>query len=242
VSGVSPTKSDPRGVLVGAVAAMLLRDQGYQVTGVTLALWSDPESRDERTGAPLQNLTKGEVRTAATRAGLSSRDEAESQEICFIPDDDHRRFLRERLGEQPGNIVDDRGRVLAGHLGTYNYTIGQRKGLGIAGALPMYVVDIRADTREVVVGTSVELGMGAVRLGEVVHHRPLTGRDVTVQLRSSGASLPAEVVDGKTIVLLEPATGIAPGQTAVVYEGDEVILAGTVVSTERWAGLAAKGP
>jgi tRNA-uridine 2-sulfurtransferase len=187
---------------------------------------------------PLGEMRKPEVRGLAAQAGLEGHSAPESQEICFVPDDDHRRFLRDRLGALPGEIVDAAGRVLGRHDGTYNYTIGQRKGLGIAAAEPLYVVALDAPERRVVVGPAAEGGIGAVRAAGLVWHRELGSGPFAVQVRSAGAALPVTglVVDHDTfaVSLAGPVLGVAAGQTAVVYEGERVVVAGTIASTEKW--------
>jgi tRNA-specific 2-thiouridylase len=183
---------------------------------------------------PLGPLTKVEVRRLAAEAGLEGWSAPESQEICFVPDDDHRGFLRERLGDRPGAIVDTAGRELARHAGTYNFTIGQRKGLGIAGASASYVLALDAGRREVVVGDEASAAVGKLRIADVVRHRPAAGGRLAVQVRSSGRTTPGRLVDPQRIVLEQPVLGVAPGQTAVLYEGEDVVLAGTIQSTEEW--------
>lgn len=184
---------------------------------------------------PLGAMTKTEVRSLAAERGLARYSGAESQEICFIPDGDHRRFLRERLGDRPGRLVSREGEVLGRHKGTYNFTIGQRRGIGIAHEEPRYVVAVVAKSGEVVVGDAREILAGAVTIDEIVHHRPATG-PTTAQLRSTGGAVPAHMTGPDRIVLEEPVAGIAPGQTAVLYEGDAVVLAGTILATEKWGG------
>ena len=187
---------------------------------------------------PLGQMRKPEVRGLAAAAGFEGHSAPESQEICFVPDDDHRRFLRARLGTLPGDIVDAGGRVLGRHEGTYNYTIGQRKGLGIAAAEPLYVLALDAPERRVVVGFAAEGRVGAIRAEGVVWHRELGPGPFAVQVRSAGAALPAPTLvvgeDAFTVSLRDPALGVAAGQTAVLYEGDRVVVAGTIASTERW--------
>jgi tRNA-specific 2-thiouridylase len=185
---------------------------------------------------PLGEMTKVEVRALAEQAGLESHSTPESQEICFVPGDDHRRFLRERLGERPGAIVDRGGRELGRHSGTYNFTIGQRKGLRISGKAAAYVVALDADRREVVVAEASLAAVGKVKISDITRHRTETGYPGVVQVRSSGEAVPASMADAETIVLETPVVGVAPGQTAVMYAGDLVMLAGTIASTEGWGG------
>lgn len=195
---------------------------------------------------PLGAMTKVEVRALAAQAGLEGHAAPESQEICFVPDDDHRRFLRERLGERSGSIVDRGGRIVGRHSGTYNFTIGQRKGLGIAAREPRYVVAIDAGRRQVTIGEASESAVGAVTVGHLTRHRPGLIARGCVQLRSASAAVPAHLGSGEPadaasspeaevpIVLEEAACGVAAGQTAVLYDGEVVTLAGTIVSTARW--------
>ena len=196
---------------------------------------------------PLGAMTKAEVRELAGRAQLEGHAVPESQEICFVPDDDHRRFLRDELGESPGTIEDREGRVVGRHSGTYNFTVGQRKGLGIAGESPSYVVALDAERGVVVVGEASDLAVGEVTIGGLVRHRPRAATQTSLQLRSMGAAVPAHVggagrpgadttrEEQVSVVLDKPVCGVAPGQTAVVYDGDEVVtLAGTIVATAPW--------
>jgi tRNA-specific 2-thiouridylase len=186
---------------------------------------------------PLGPMTKAEVRALAARAGLESHSAPESQEICFIPDDDHRRFLRERLGERPGAIVDGEGRKVGRHSGTYNFTIGQRKGLGIAAEEALYVVRLSAERQEVVVGPGADLAAGRINLDEGICHRTGPAQHPTVQWRSTGGAVRARVTAPGTVVLEEPAVGVSPGQTAVLYEGEMVLMAATIRSSEPWTGV-----
>lgn len=189
---------------------------------------------------PLGEMQKPEVRALAAQAGLEGYSSPESQEICFVPDDDHRRFLREHLGDLPGDIVDREGRVRGRHTGTYNYTIGQRKGLGIAAAEPLYVIAVEAEERRLVIGPAGESRCVAVEVGGLTWHREASGRPQSIQVRSAGMAVPIgalEREDGRlTATLAEAVTGVAPGQTAVVYEEDRVIVAGTIECTEGEKG------
>ncbi len=191
---------------------------------------------------PLGEMRKAEVRARAAAAGLECHEAPESQEICFVPDDNYRRFLRERLGVRPGAIVDLEGREIGRHAGTYNFTIGQRKGLGIASEEPLYVVALDAGRQQVVVGSMRDIAVGRMTISDVVHHSETTGEVRTVQWRSTGGAVPAHLADEETIVLEEPATGVSPGQTAVVYDGEAVSLAGDIRSTEAWADRGEERP
>jgi tRNA-specific 2-thiouridylase len=222
-----------------------LKDQSYVLAEVDPAVL-------RRALFPLGSLTKREVRRLAAEAGVEGHAARESQEICFVADDDHRRFLRERLGERPGQVVDRAGTRLAGHLGTYNYTIGQRKGLGVPSEGPLYVVEIDAGRAEVVVGAADDLDVCAVTMGTLTWHQPLPLGPVSLQVRSSGASLSAHAwgVEAEsttdnivTVVVDRFARAVARGQTAVVYRDELVVCAGTILaaSSERAPGLGSRG-
>jgi tRNA-specific 2-thiouridylase len=203
------------------------KDQSYVLAQVAPHLLSGARF-------PLGGLSKPETRARAREAGLAVHDSPESQEICFVPDDDYRRFLRERLGERPGRLVTAQGEILGEHRGLYNFTVGQRKGLGLGGPRPYYVVALRPDTAQVVVGTSEEARTTALRVVDLVRHQPHLPAQGEAQLRSSGAAVPAAIEDrGECLILRlsEPVRGVAPGQAAVLYDGDEVLAAGVISET-----------
>ena len=202
------------------------KDQSYVLARV-------PPSLLPRVRFPLGRLRKVQVRTLAREAGLEAHDAVESQEICFIPDDDHRRFLRERLGDRPGNIIDTEGNVLGRHAGIYNFTVGQRRGLGVAGAGPLYVTAVVSEDHTVVAAPRRALAVDTIVVDDIVRHVSGFPADVWAQFRSSGAPIRAELDDrGSSFVLrlAESTAGIAPGQTAVLYSGAAVVAAGTIVS------------
>ncbi|MEV4318280.1 tRNA 2-thiouridine(34) synthase MnmA [Actinocrispum sp. NPDC049592] len=192
---------------------------------------------------PLGDSTKPEVRAEAAERGLSVAEKPDSHDICFIPDGDTQAFLTRKLGERPGMLVDDEtGAVLGMHTGVHGFTVGQRKGLGIdapaADGRPRYVLSLEPVSGNVRVGTAERL---AVR--EIVGERPvwpsgapLDGlTECVVQVRAHGgtASAVASVEDGGSLVirLAEPLRGVAPGQAAVLYQGDLVLGSATITST-----------
>jgi tRNA-specific 2-thiouridylase len=185
---------------------------------------------------PLGGMTKGEVREIARLGGLESQIAPESQEICFVPGDDYRAFLKSRLGERGGHIVDMEGRLLGRHSGTYNFTVGQRKGLGIPSSEPLYVVAVDSERAEVTVGPYPMGTVETVRISRPLIHRAPCRSDYTLQFRSAGRPVPAQITreDAMSLSLHEPTFGVAPGQTAVLYDGDDVVLAGRILSTEPW--------
>jgi tRNA-specific 2-thiouridylase len=183
---------------------------------------------------PLGDMTKPEARALARRAGLAVHDSPESQEICFVPDDDYRRFLRERLGDRPGELVTGKGDIVGQHRGLYNFTVGQRKGLGLSGPHPYYVVALRAEEDRVVVGSREEVEVGSLRVQDLVRHQAVLPATGEAQLRSTGGVVAARIEDrGPDLVLQLDQTvrGVAPGQTAVIYEAERVLAAGTIVQT-----------
>jgi tRNA-specific 2-thiouridylase len=194
---------------------------------------------------PLGDTPKPAVREEAARRGLRLAAKPDSHDICFIADGDTPGWLRERLGATPGPVVDaDSGEVLGTHDGAYGFTVGQRKGLRIgrpaADGRPRYVLGIEPVSGTVTVGPREALtvdrvtGDGARWCGPVPEE-PLT---CTVQLRAHGEqhrAIARVVGDEVEIELLDPARGIAPGQTAVLYDGTRVVGSSTIAATARVA-------
>jgi tRNA-specific 2-thiouridylase len=180
---------------------------------------------------PVGPFEKPAIRETAREAGLGIAEKPESMEICFVPDGDHRRLLRERLGDRvrPGEFRSPEGEVLGTHDGHQLYTVGQRKGLGQAFGRPMYVAAIRAE-ENVVVLSEEDLKGRDLTVRDVnwvsIEARPCEG---SVKIRSMHAGAPARVepLEGgrARIVFEEPQRAITPGQAAVFYDGD-VLLGG----------------
>ena len=191
---------------------------------------------------PVGRLPKAEVRAIAAERGLAVAAKPDSHDICFIADGDTSGFLRERLGAQPGNVVDAvTGDVVATHDGAYAYTIGQRRGLGIGrpapDGRPRFVLDISPVTNTVTVGPAEALDVRRIEAARPVWLTPPAYElECVVQLRAHGAPVPATVVvdgDAVDIRLHAPARGIAPGQAAVFYDGDRVLGSATIGATSR---------
>ncbi|MEP6665026.1 MAG: tRNA 2-thiouridine(34) synthase MnmA [Nocardioidaceae bacterium] len=197
---------------------------------------------------PLGDSTKESVRAEADRRGLGVAYKPDSHDICFISDGDTAGWLRDKLGAGSGDIVDTSGEVLGTHEGTFGFTIGQRKGLRLGtpapDGKPRYVLDIEPVSGRVTVGDRAELSIDHVIgikprwCGSV----PAGDLDCTVQLRAHGEGFAsvARVVDdpdvGSSTVeieLSEPASGIAPGQAAVIYAGTRVVGSATIAKTGR---------
>jgi tRNA-uridine 2-sulfurtransferase len=213
-----------------ATAVDTSKDQSYFLFPIT------PRALG-KTLFPLGDLDKERVRAQAARLGLPVADKPESQEVCFLPDHDHARFVRESAGpdhDGAGEIVDESGRVLGRHDGYYRYTIGQRRGLGLALPSPAFVLRIEPATRRVVVTTDpAKLGaMGLAASGSTWHRLPEPGEEVEVRVRHRGARVPARVevgADGRFLVAFErPVRAVAPGQAAVVYQGERVLGGGWI--------------
>lgn len=205
-----------------ATAVDLAKDQSYFLFPVT------PKAL-ARTVFPLGGFSKPEVRAHAERLGLVTASKPESQEVCFIPDDDHARFVREQRPQIDGSgeIVDEDGAVLGYHDGYYRYTVGQRRGLGVALGRPAYVLRVEPDTRRVVVTTGPDKldhhGLLASRGNWF--HRPEPDRVVHARVRHRGRLVPCLVGAGDPfeVRFLEPERAVAPGQAVVFYDGDRVL-------------------
>jgi tRNA-uridine 2-sulfurtransferase len=201
-------------------------------------LW--PLTQAQLAGArfPIGELTKEQVRDHARRLGLVTADKPESQEICFVPDDDYRGFLRRRDPAmfQPGPIVEARtGKPLGRHGGLANFTIGQRKGLGLASGRALYVVSLDALTNAVVVGEGEALEqvrLVAVNANFISCPPPAGPRRVHAKIRHNHAAAPATVRaigdDSAEVIFEAPQRAITPGQSVVFYEGDCVVGGGVI--------------
>lgn len=216
------------------------KDQSY-----VLAVLSAEQLR--HAAFPIGDTPKSQIRAEAARRGLAVADKPDSHDICFIPSGDTRAFLGARIGVRRGAVVNAEGTVLAEHDGVHGFTIGQRKGLGIAGpgpdGRPRYVTAIDAETATVRVGEAADL-----EVRELVGRTPIFTSGVTpsgpiecaVQVRAHGetADAVAELVDDELVVRLRvPLRGVAPGQTVVLYrpdpDGDEVLGSAVIAATSR---------
>ncbi|MER5260573.1 tRNA 2-thiouridine(34) synthase MnmA [Actinosynnema sp. NPDC002837] len=195
---------------------------------------------------PLGDSTKAQVRVEAAERGLQVAEKPDSHDICFIPDGDTQGFLTRKLGEQPGVLVDDEtGAVLGRHVGVHEFTVGQRKGLGIDAPAPdgrpRYVLSLEPVTGTVRVGAAEKL-----QVTEIVAQRPVTRVtfdgpvECVAQVRAHGGLAPAvaEVVGGELLVRLRtPLSGVAPGQAVAVYREDaaagDLVLASATISSTR---------
>ncbi len=211
------------------------KDQSYFLWGIDAAVV-------RRMVTPVGELTKEQTRARARALELETADKPESVEICFVPDDDYVGVLEQHLpADAPalrrGAFVTTSGEVLGQHAGFARFTVGQRKGLPGGRALPLYVVGIRPETREVVVGDADDLLGHSVTLEECNWlGRPVAAGDrCQVQLRYRAAAVPGVVrsTDGVccTLDLEIPVRAIAPGQSGVLYSFDEQVLGGGVIAS-----------
>ena len=226
-------------------AADAAKDQSY-------VLYMLGPAELERLRLPLGRLTKPEVRATAARLGLRTAAKPESYDVCFVPDGDTAGWLERRFGPRPGQVVDTAGRVLGHHRGAYRYTVGQRRGLGIAAPTPRYVLRVEPAAGRVVVGERADLAIDTVHLERVTatDGRPLRSGRARVRLRAHGGEVGCRVVPldeagpggpgesrasapaGRVrLDLDEPVDAVAPGQAGVLYDGDLVLGGGTVAST-----------
>jgi tRNA-specific 2-thiouridylase len=203
----------------------------------TYFLFSLHQEQLARAMFPLGELTKEETRAIAEEIGLKTYGKEESQEVCFVPENDYRRFLREsaNVADITGEIVTRDGKVLGQHNGIHNFTIGQREGLNLGGlARPLYVMELDAAANRVVVGSAEDLLRGEFEVSRCVWHidEPAASMDVTVKPRHQHPGCKAVLEwrhDGTAQVRLsEPQRAITPGQAAVFYQGDVVIAGGWI--------------
>jgi tRNA-specific 2-thiouridylase len=192
----------------------------------------------ERTLLPIGEQTKEDTRRLARAYGLATAGKPESQDICFIPGGDYRSFIRARAPEAatPGPIEDTSGKPLGSHAGLAFYTVGQRRGLGLASPEPMYVVRLEPSRNAVVVGEREEVAAGVVGVADVTYTdgRPrIEAFDVEVKLRYRGRNLPARVrpiSETEVEVELRAEGNVAPGQAVVFYDGAEVLGGGKALA------------
>jgi len=186
---------------------------------------------------PIGGMRKEEVRSLARAAGLGVAEKPDSVEICFVPDQDHAGLIQRRRPElaTAGQIVDTSGKVLAGHDGIENFTIGQRKGLGFGAGRRIYVLKILPETKEVVVGDRDELlasGLEASRVNWLMECPPAAALACEAKIRYRHAPAPATVTalgnGGARVVFAEPQSAVTPGQAVVFYTGNRVLGGGWI--------------
>jgi tRNA-uridine 2-sulfurtransferase len=218
------------------------KDQSY-------VLWGVSQESLARTKLPLGHLTKTKIREMATERGFMDLvNKAESYEICFVPDNDYRGFIKRRVEGleervKGGNFINTEGKIIGKHEGYPFYTIGQRKGLGIALGYPAFVTEIRKDTNEVVIGRDFDLERDGMMVGQLnlskyaTIEKPL---ETITKVRYKDDGTPATIFqeNGKMRVdFHESVSGIAPGQAAVFYEGNDVVGGGWILKSYKQNGF-----
>jgi tRNA-uridine 2-sulfurtransferase len=211
------------------------KDQTYFLFGLT-------QEQLSRTLFPLGGMTKPEVRELARKHGLALAEKPDSQEICFVPGGDYKRFLDAYLAEQggalpntAGELVTTSGEVIGEHAGIHNFTVGQRKGLGVATGSPLYVIQISGANRQVVVGGEENLysrTLRARRINLISLDQLCEPMHVSVKIRhrhEPAAALLEQVAENEVLVTFDqPQRAITPGQAAVFYDGDVVVGGGWI--------------
>lgn len=211
------------------------KDQTYFLFGLT-------QEQLSRTLFPLGGMTKPEVRELARKHGLALAEKPDSQEICFVPGGDYKKFLDAYLAEQGGSLPDTAGELvttdghaIGEHSGIHNFTVGQRKGLGVATGSPLYVLQIKGDTRQVIVGNQEQLyskTLLAKRINLISIDELREPTRVAVKIRHRHEPAPATIektgADKILVTFDEPQRAITPGQAAVFYDGDVVVGGGWI--------------
>ena len=211
------------------------KDQSY-------VLYTLTQTQLAQTVFPLGTLRKNEVRKIADTLGFVNADKQESQDLCFVPDGDYASFIEQYTGKNSphGDFVDKTGKVLGKHKGLIRYTIGQRKGLGIAAPAPYYVCEHNVENNAVVLGSEDDLRIKTLTATNInfiaIEHLISPIRAIVkVRYRQKGDWATVNQVDSDAlqIVFDEPQKGVAKGQAAVLYDGDDVVGGGTITTTAR---------
>ena len=203
------------------------KDQSYVLFGMG-------QSQLSRMLMPLGAYTKEAARGMALDAGFINADKPDSQDICFIPLGDYKAFLKERIDTTPGDIVDSSGEVLGRHQGIEFYTVGQRRGLGLAGGEPQYVLRVEPESNRVFVGPEAALyqdRMWVSRVNYVHGEPPPEPVEVGVKIRYKSGEAPAMLhprPEGALVRFDQPQKAVTPGQAAVFYQGDILLGGGTI--------------
>ena len=208
------------------------KDQSY-------VLWNIPKDLIEHVLFPLANFeSKDDIRKIARENDLKVANKPDSEDICFVPDGNYKKFLENNSEIKPkqGNIVNSKGEVLGKHTGLYNYTIGQRRGLGISNSVPLFVLGFNKARNEVIVGEEQELYKKEILVSDInllLFDEISSWLDVEVKTRYSSKQAKAKILqEAKNIKVLfdEPQRAITPGQSAVFYIDDIVVGGGKIIS------------
>ena len=213
------------------------KDQSYVLFGIRRELLPNVL-------LPVGTFQKPDIRRLAGDSGLRVANKKDSYEICFVPDQDYAGFLKRHRGHEgtAGDFIDLQGRVLGPHQGYEHFTVGQRKGLGLAFGEPRFVIAIRPETRQVVLGLREDLATTCIRTVDCnwLSDRPETRTACAVKVRYRQTSEPCVIdPEGSAAVSVYPDSpifGVAPGQAAVFYDGDRVLGGGWIHSGTNGAG------
>ncbi len=207
------------------------KDQSY-------VLWNIPKDLIEHILFPLSNFKdKEEIREIARKNNLKIANKPDSEDICFIPDGNYKRFLEKNSNIKPkiGNIANSQGKILGKHNGLYNYTIGQRKGLGVSNPVPLFVLGFNKDNNEVIVGEERELYKTEILVTDInllLVDEITEEMEVEVKTRYSAKVAKAKIIQVENnikVEFYEPQRAITPGQSAVFYVGDIVLGGGKII-------------
>ncbi len=207
----------------------------------TYALYNLTQDQLSHTLMPVGEYTKDEIRNIAERVGLSVAHKPDSQDICFVPDNDYGKYISEAVPERipkEGNFVNSDGTVLGRHKGVIHYTIGQRKGLNLAMGHPVFVKEIRPETNEVVIGENMDIfttellcdHINAVSVPEIEHEKKVLAK-IRYSHKGTGCTIyrMTERPDTLRVIFDEPVRAITPGQAVVFYENDYIYGGGTII-------------
>lgn len=203
------------------------KDQSYVLSMLT-------QDQLARTRLPVGEMTKKKVRQIAATMGMRSAHKPESMDICFVGHGDYRGFLEDNAPEvfETGKVVDMEGHEMGAHDGIVGFTVGQRRGLGVAVGEPRFVVKIEPSTATVVVGNRDDLAVSEVELEQITWTNDLlVGLDVMAQYRAHGEPVKAHLA-GSILSFDEPQEAIAPGQTVAFYDGERVLGGALIASTQ----------
>ena len=228
-------ESDEKGMIHLFKGTDPKKDQSYVLSGLH-------QSQFARTLLPLGSLLKTEVRELAAKFQLQVANKPDSQDLCFVGSGGYRNFMQEygKVNNEPGNICNSRGKILGKHSGLANYTIGQRKGLGSGFGVPYYVLEINVERNEIIVGLEEELGTN-----EIVVHQfnwvlgiiPNEQKTFQVKIRYKAKPIACRIKQEENncvrISLEEKVRDATPGQIAVIYDDEEVLGSGVIISAER---------
>jgi len=208
------------------------KDQSYFLYGIA-------SDKLKKLVLPLGELTKEKVRSLAAELNLTVAEKPESMELCFAGEGNYREALTNAQANQPGNITDMQGKIIGTHKGIANYTLGQRKGIGFAGGVPLYVGRIDAWTNTIALGTREEAGCRTIKANQIntlIPEELVAGNQLSGKIRSYGDPRPCKVIDitdtYMTVEFNQPQFAPCPGQRLVLYNSNENIIAGGTILTE----------